>query len=233
MKDILVLNVLWCFQPISTCFGSIIRKRKLISLACIRKHVSTTHYGILKNNGLLPSHQNFLRSQWNFIDKVFTNVLVKKWMEFNRLKATKPPRGYNLFFTILFPGVPSTQLIDPGETKVWVDLGATQRIWTRVLWIGHALEQILYKQKSSHGSISRRPRNLRMVPQSTFDFTEPINNGSKREAVCQTVRLHIELHIEITHTVLKIFSQCNLMQFIVFDQNFWTCCLNASKWKKL
>ena len=31
-----------------------------------------------------------------------------------------------VYFTIQFPGVPDTQLIDIGRMKGWVDLGATQ-----------------------------------------------------------------------------------------------------------
>ena len=42
------------------------------------------------------------------------------------LKATKPLPGDSLLFTIQFPGVPNTQLIDLGWMKGCVDLGATQ-----------------------------------------------------------------------------------------------------------
>ena len=39
------------------------------------------------------------------------------WMGFNCLKATEPLRGDSLLFTIQFPGVPGTQLIDLGRMK--------------------------------------------------------------------------------------------------------------------
>ena len=34
------------------------------------------------------------------------------WMGSNCLKATEPLRGYSLLFTVQFPEVPDTQLID-------------------------------------------------------------------------------------------------------------------------
>ena len=46
-------------------------------------------------------------------------------MGFNCLKAREPLQGDGLLFTIQFPGVPDTQLIDPGRMKGWVDLRAT------------------------------------------------------------------------------------------------------------
>ena len=47
-------------------------------------------------------------------------------MGFNCLKATEPAQRDSLLFTIQFPGVPGTQLIDLGRMKGLVDLGATQ-----------------------------------------------------------------------------------------------------------
>ena len=39
------------------------------------------------------------------------------WMGFNCLKATEPLRGDSLLFTIQFPGVSGTQLIELGRMK--------------------------------------------------------------------------------------------------------------------
>ena len=51
-------------------------------------------------------------TNWQFL-------LVKKflWMGFNCLKATEPLRGDILLFTIQFPGVPDTQIIDLRRMK--------------------------------------------------------------------------------------------------------------------
>ena len=51
-------------------------------------------------------------TNWQFL-------LVKKflWMGFNWLKATEPLRGDILLFTIQFPGVPDTQIIDLRRMK--------------------------------------------------------------------------------------------------------------------
>ena len=58
-------------------------------------------------------------------------------MGFNCLKATEPLRGGSLLFTTEFPEIPGTHLIDLGRMKGWVDLRATQWLWTRDLWIGN------------------------------------------------------------------------------------------------
>lgn len=123
------------------------------------------HYGNLKNNNLLPSRQNLLRSLWKNIPvKVFTNILVK--------------RRSDCYFS-------------------------------------------LNKQKPCHRSISCQSRNVRLVVQSTFDFAEIISNESKRGAVCQIVRLHIELYTEITQSFKNIFTMCSYaVQF------FWSESLN-------
>ena len=42
-------------------------------------------------------------------------------MGFNFIKATEPLRGDILLFTVKFPGVPGTHLIDLGQMKDWVD----------------------------------------------------------------------------------------------------------------
>ena len=47
------------------------------------------------------------------------------WMGFSCLKATEPLRGDSSHFTIQFPGVPGTQLIDLEGMKGWIDLEAT------------------------------------------------------------------------------------------------------------
>ena len=49
----------------------------------------------------------------------------------------EPLRGGSLLFTTKFPEIPGTHFIDLGRMKGWVDLGATQQIWTRDLWIGN------------------------------------------------------------------------------------------------
>ena len=51
-------------------------------------------------------------------------------------KATEPLQGESSLFTIQFPGVPGTQLINLGRMKGWVDLAATQLFWTEDPWIG-------------------------------------------------------------------------------------------------
>ena len=48
------------------------------------------------------------------------------WMGFNCLKATQPLQGGSLLFTIKFPEIPGTHLIDLGRMTGSVDLGATQ-----------------------------------------------------------------------------------------------------------
>ena len=48
------------------------------------------------------------------------------WMGFNCLKATEPRPGDSLLFTIQFPGVHGTQLIDLGRVKGSAELGVTQ-----------------------------------------------------------------------------------------------------------
>ena len=51
-------------------------------------------------------------------------------MGFDCLKATESLRWGSLFFTTKFPEIPGTHLIDLGNMKGWVDLGATQWFWT-------------------------------------------------------------------------------------------------------
>ena len=43
----------------------------------------------------------------------------------------EPLQGASLLFTTKFPEIPGTHFIDLGRMKGWVDLGATQRFWTR------------------------------------------------------------------------------------------------------
>ena len=56
----------------------------------------------------------------------------------------EPLRGGNLLFTTKFPEIPGTHFIDLERMKGWVDLGATQWIWTRDPWIGNVLYWLLY-----------------------------------------------------------------------------------------
>ena len=58
-------------------------------------------------------------------------------MGFNCLKATEPIRGGNLLFTIKFPEISGTHLIDLAGIKQWVNLEATQWFCTRDPWIGN------------------------------------------------------------------------------------------------
>ena len=51
-------------------------------------------------------------TNWQFL--LVKNFL---WMGFNCLKATEPLRGDILLFTIQFPGVPDTQIIDLRRMK--------------------------------------------------------------------------------------------------------------------
>ena len=46
-------------------------------------------------------------------------------------------RGGSLLFATESSGVLDTHLIDIGGMKDWDDLEATQRFWTRNLWIGN------------------------------------------------------------------------------------------------
>ena len=48
------------------------------------------------------------------------------WIGFNLFKATESLRGGSLLYTIKFPEIPGTRLVDLGRMKGWVDLGATQ-----------------------------------------------------------------------------------------------------------
>ena len=48
-----------------------------------------------------------------------------------------PLRGGSLLFTTKFSDISGTHFIDLGKMKDWVDLGATQWIWTRDPWIGN------------------------------------------------------------------------------------------------
>ena len=47
----------------------------------------------------------------------------------------EPLRGGSLLFTTKFPEIPGTHFIDLRKLKGWVDLGATQWIWTQDPWI--------------------------------------------------------------------------------------------------
>ena len=49
----------------------------------------------------------------------------------------EPLWGGSLLFTTKFPEIPGTHFIDLGRMKGWVNLGATQWIWTRNPWIGN------------------------------------------------------------------------------------------------
>ena len=52
--------------------------------------------------------------------------MAKSMTRFNCLKATEPLQGASLLFTIKFPEIPSTHLINFGRMKGKVKLGATQ-----------------------------------------------------------------------------------------------------------
>ena len=49
----------------------------------------------------------------------------------------EPLRGASLLFTTKFPKIRGTHFIDLWRMKGWVDLGATQWIWTRDPRIGN------------------------------------------------------------------------------------------------
>ena len=55
------------------------------------------------------------------------------------------PQGYraiqwgSLLFTTKFPEISGSHLIDLGRIKGWVDLGATQKFWTKDFWIANPL----------------------------------------------------------------------------------------------
>ena len=55
-------------------------------------------------------------------------------MGFHSSKAAAALRGDSFLFTIQFPWVTCNQLIDLKKMKSWVDLGATQWLWTREFW---------------------------------------------------------------------------------------------------
>ena len=59
------------------------------------------------------------------------------WMGFSCLKASESLQGDSLLFTTRSPSVPSTNLMDPGRMKQWVDLGASQWFSTQEPWIGN------------------------------------------------------------------------------------------------
>ena len=56
------------------------------------------------------------------------------WMGFNCLK---PLWVGSLLFTIQFPEIPGTHVINLGRIKGWVDLEVTQWFWTQDPWIGN------------------------------------------------------------------------------------------------
>ena len=59
----------------------------------------------------------------------------------------EPLRGGNLLFTNKFPEILGTHSIDLGRMKGWVDLGATQWIWTWGPWFGNLalIYNLIYK----------------------------------------------------------------------------------------
>ena len=61
------------------------------------------------------------------------------WMELKCLKATKPLWGDNLLFITKSLQFPSTHFINLRRTKGWVDLRATNCLWTQVPWIRNPL----------------------------------------------------------------------------------------------
>ena len=76
---------------------------------------------------------------WGLTIKLFLKKLYSPflWMGFNCLKVTEPLRGGSLLFTIKFPEIPGTHLLDPERMNTWFDLGATQLFWTWDTWIGN------------------------------------------------------------------------------------------------
>ena len=58
--------------------------------------------------------------------------LLSIWLKRNLKKTFMTPfYGWCLIFTTKFPEIPGTHFIDLGKMKGWVDLGATQWLWTR------------------------------------------------------------------------------------------------------
>ena len=118
---------------------SLVKANKISMKAGSRKH--SIPYGTIRNkiNGwhskqyggqkqLSGSFENTLKTL-----KLYDPFL---WMGFNYLKATATSRR-QFTFTIHFPEIPDTHVIDVGKVKGWVDLGAIQWFWTRGPWIGN------------------------------------------------------------------------------------------------
>ena len=96
---------------------------------------------ILKSSaGMYESSDSVLYNHhWNTIR---TRGLEKNFMApFYGWSSTasrlEPLRRGSFLFTTKFPETPGTHIIDLGRMKGWVDLGATQWVWTRDPWINH------------------------------------------------------------------------------------------------
>ena len=73
---------------------------------------------------------------WKYFIKLKKTIMAPfLWMVFNCLKATEPLQGDSLLFTIHFPGIPGTHLIDLWSMKGWVVFGAAWRFWIWGPWI--------------------------------------------------------------------------------------------------
>ena len=58
-------------------------------------------------------------------------------MEFDCLRATEPPQGDSLLFTIWSPELHGAHLVDLRRMKDWVDLEAAQQFWAQDPWTGN------------------------------------------------------------------------------------------------
>ena len=79
-----------------------------------------------------------------FVKRKNRRLVLKKTLNFmapfyrwgSTASRLEPLRGGSLLFTTKSPEISGTHFIDLGRMKDWVDLGATERFWTRDPWIG-------------------------------------------------------------------------------------------------
>ena len=76
---------------------------------------------------------------WLYVAKKRKNILMTPFYGWSSTASRrKPLRGGSLLFTTNFTELPGTHFINLRRMKGWIDLGPTEWIWTRDLWIGNS-----------------------------------------------------------------------------------------------
>ena len=93
----------------------------------------TQRYDFKKNNRRNPGNVETS----NVFVELSKNFMTPCYGWGSTASRLQPLWGGSLLFTIKFPKIPGTHFINLGRMKGWVDLGATQWVWTRDPWIGN------------------------------------------------------------------------------------------------